>query len=161
MIKKRLQANALQYTLVIGTVVFVMVLTLMLYFHLNSMISFKTENNIQKIQSHQDAFYGNSKEDSPYLVKKQWGAFELAQSSDQKEALSKSPFSRIALMAPRFYDKPLPQLYLGNTSNYFNVSGNTRLEGELKVPYSTVRTVNVAGYIFSGNRIPEQKNVSS
>lgn len=157
MINKRLQANALQYTLVIGTVVFVLVLTLMLYFHLNSMISFKTENNLQKIQSHQDAFYGNSKEDSPFLIKKNWGAFELAQSSETKQALSNSPFSRIAIMAPKFYDQPLPQLYLDNTSNYFNISGDTRLEGQLKVPYRLIKTGNVAGYIFSGNRILEQK----
>ncbi len=157
MISKRVKGNALQYTLVIGTVIFVLVLTLMLYFHLNNMISFNTDSNIQKIRANQDAFFGSSNSRAPYLIKKKWGTFELAQSSDTEHTLSNSPFSRIALMAPEFYSQPLPQLYLDNTSNYFNISGNTQLEGKLKVPYSAIRTVNVAGYIFSGNQIPEQR----
>lgn len=146
----KLHANSLQYTLIVGVVIFVLIFTVLWYFHLNQLISFDTDDKINQITEHQKVFYkaGN---DAP-ITNEPWGAFYKS-TSTAKEDRTNSPFTQVALTAPRWYQGDLPQIYLSPTSGYLQLSGLTTINGTAIVPYGQIKTTSAAGRIYEGTSI--------
>lgn len=141
-IQKR-KAGALQYVLLIGVVISILLFVFIGWSHLNA--KFRFQNNFfkevlnatdwgvnyartQTVPFHQIQVVQASKNPlmQTTLFKKQWGAFELLYSHS---SLQKETFGKIALLGGGLSKKP--SLYLKNTKRPLVVVGTTRVEGRV------------------------------
>jgi hypothetical protein len=139
----RVKANALQYVLIIGVVISILLFSVILYLHYSSLLSIQHRTQIDAISSHQNHFF-RMIEDSEEL--RPWGAF-LIRSSSKDES---SPYLRKGLVSHKWHASDLPQVFIPDKNNYLQISGATSLKGILSVPKSEIRTGNVAGRIYEG-----------
>ncbi|GEM_PF-416663 len=155
-IQKR-KAGALQYVLLIGVVISILLFVFIGWSHLNA--KFRFQNNFfkevlnatdwgvnyartQTVPFHQIQVVQASKNPlmQTTLFKKQWGAFELLYSHS---SLQKETFGKIALLGGGLSKKP--SLYLKNTKRPLVVVGTTRVEGRVFLPNQQVKRGNIAG----------------
>jgi len=149
-----LRANALQYTLVIGVVIFLLLLLFILYFNFNKLFSLRTDTLINQIQNQENAFF--YPEDYPQFssINRNWGAYQVKTIKLNKEAKtdvnSIIETSKSAFINYKWENLGLPQLYIENDLSSLQISGKTILEGEFYVPQSKIRTTSVASKIYEG-----------
>ncbi|WP_124981839.1 hypothetical protein [Nonlabens xiamenensis] len=145
-----LKANALQYTLIIGVVIFILVLSIILYFHFNTLVGYTTDLKVKQIRKNQDTFLQEPSFAYEGLAIKNWGAFQITTSSKEGDVEQWGPLTLAGMTAQKWHQGKLPQLHLENNPGSLQISGSTRMEGVLHVPNEIIKTSNVAGRIYEG-----------
>lgn len=146
-------ANALQYTLIISVVIFVLVLTLMMYFHVNTLISYSKDQKVSSIRNHQNVFVSSDADNGITITSKPWGAFHIDKSITTSDLNISDGFNQIGLTIHPWSKNTIDQIHLPISNSYLQLSGKTKLDGQITVPYGIVKTTSAGGRIYEGGNL--------
>ncbi|WP_397301602.1 hypothetical protein [Nonlabens ulvanivorans] len=134
--------------------IFLLLLSLILYFNLNKLFSLRTDQLVNQLQDQENAFYYPAKHPEFTTVSKNWGGYQVSTNKanlDQRETKNNQlNISKSALTSYKWMHLGLPQLYLENDNSSLQISGQTYLEGAVHVPKGKVLTTSVSSRIYEG-----------
>lgn len=144
-----LKANALQYTLIVGVIIFVLVLVVMMYFHVNTLLGFSTDKKITEIHKHKNALLGASNQRTITINSKPWGGFTIDKTIAKNDGFSQTAMSILSFID----DEKVLQIDQLETNNYLQISGKSKIDGNIRVPYGQIKTTSAGGRIYEGENL--------
>jgi len=161
---RKIKAGALQFVLLIGTVIALLLMTFAMLSHTQSFFGKKTELFIQTVKhadlgleyltqmnsSIMDSVIVEVPTDYPIEikgVKEFWGVFEKY----SVVATSKKNYIAKSILVGQQSQDALPALYLQNKERPLIMVGDSRIVGKAVLPQQGIRTGNIGGNSFYGN----------
>lgn len=163
MLKKKLHAGALQYVLIISTIILIVLLTFVQLISLQKRISIKNNLYKESILNVSNGFFylsnlnlayneketrqlSENEQEKTTFLKKKWGAFDLMY---VKATLHKESFEKVGLIGNTITKKRA--IYLTDNNTPLVLVGNTTIIGDAYLPKSGVKRGNISGTSFYGN----------
>ena len=152
---KKIRGSALQFTVIISVVIFIILGTFLLLAFTYSKLNDRTSNVIRNIYKAQDIIvkYSNNRLDTNQkeekIEKTYWGGFEKVVS---KSGEGIDSFLRAALLGTEI-SRELPRLYLADQNIPLVLAGRTKIAGDIFVPGKFVKPGSVAGEYFQGTKL--------
>lgn len=152
-LKRKVNAGALQYVLVIAIIIFILLLSFIQLIQLQNKLAIKSSFYKKAILNTNNGFKGLSNEnldtnisEETSVSKKNWGAFNVVKVTSK---FNKEVIEKIGLVGN--YSSDRKALYLVDNNTPLVVVGNTKLIGPAYLPKRGIKRGNIAGNSFYGN----------
>ena len=155
----RVKGNALQYTLVIGVILCILILTLMMYLHLNGMFRQRSGAAIDQMHLLEQSIIENESaaRNDITLTSIPWGGYQLttAASNSSSNNSLRDGMGAAALLNYKFLPTSYEStsLVIADSRSRFQVSGESVLKDRLQVPMGMITTASVGRRIYTGSKI--------
>ncbi|CAM1344625.1 hypothetical protein [Tenacibaculum amylolyticum] len=160
---KKSNAGALQYVLVIATVIVIILLAFIQLVYLQEKLAIKRSQFKEAIYNVNNGFAYTAGQEIPYdvivtktlsenekeeteFLKKSWGVFDLVTITS---TVNKETFKKVGLLGNTIQKEIA--IYLVDNNTPLIVVGNTRVKGDVSLPKQGVKRGNIAGNSFYGN----------
>lgn len=163
----KIKAGALQYVLIISVIIAILLLAFVLLinvqkqlatkqlfyketiFNVNNGLEYLCQQDIRYDEVISKQFSSNQKETTD-LLKKKWGIFDVG---IVKSNIGNEFFEKIALLGGQ--QKQRKALYLQDNNTPLVLVGHAKIVGDVQLPMQGVKTGNISGTSFYGDRLIE------
>jgi len=162
---KRTKAGALQYVLVIGVIVAIIIFAFISLLYLQKKVQLKNGFYQETIQntmfgfsslqenklannSEQSFQFSNNPLEKTTILKKQWGVYSFAIITSK---IKNEIFNKIGLLGGN--NKKRETLYLQENNKPLALVGNTKIVGKAYLPKQGIKRGNISGTSYNGNQL--------
>jgi cytoskeletal protein CcmA (bactofilin family) len=163
--KKKMKAGALQYVLVISVIIAILIISFVSLVYLQQKTTIKYNFSKEAITNSQFCFdmlrykkvnyntettfdFSDNELATNTFVKKHWGIFDIGIAT---ASVKNEQFQKIALLG--FQNPDRKALYLKDNNQSLVLVGNTKIVGDVALPKQGVKSGNIAGESFYGNKL--------
>ncbi|WP_339883485.1 hypothetical protein [Polaribacter vadi] len=162
---KKIKAGALQYVLVISVIIAIVILAFISLVYLQQRVAIKHDFSKRAIGNTQLIFeyyqqkefeynqqsaieFLNDENSTNTFLKKHWGVFDIGIATSN---VKNEYFQKVALLGTQISNRNA--LFLKENNSSLLLVGNTKIIGNAALPKQGVKTGNIAGISYYGNRL--------